>query len=249
MPVSRRWLPFMGAAVDARMFKTFVLRAMFTAWRAMQMDSQVLALKADAAHMQQMIGKQVQSIWMMRKATLIETALREVPKTQRDHITAMRKDEIQLLIRKHRDEAAVPKAFLPPGLARMRHQELVQEAAGRGIETADPTRRYGIKTRGQLLEDIRIYEGEMVRIGATRTSFPDTDEDFFMEGPQASQAWSQVPHAPPNEDCAQSSPLSPQEVQLLFAIRNNPHVMQTLMNQEMNEASAAFLSPASGSGP
>ena len=249
MPVSRRWLPFMGAAVDARMFKTFVLRAMFTAWRAMQMDSQVLALKADAAHMQQMIGKQVQSIWMMRKATLIETALREVPKTQRDQITAMRKDEIQLLIRKHRDEAAVTKAFLPPGLARMRHQELVQEAAGRGIETADSTRRYGIKTRGQLLEDIRIYEGEMVRIGATRTSFPDADEDFYMEGPQASQAWSQVPHAPPNEDCAQSSPLSPQEVQLLFAIRNNPHVMQTLMNQEMNEASAAFLSPSSGSGP
>ena len=103
-----------------------------------------------------------------------------MPRTQRDLVTAMRKDEIQLLIRRYRDAAAVPKAYMPPGLARMRHQELIQEATGRGIETADSARRYGIKTRSQLLEDIRLYEGEMVRLGAT--VFPDADEDFCMRG-------------------------------------------------------------------
>ena len=163
--------------------KQLLLAAMFAAWKATTMEEKCVSAQAENSHMRKMPGKQATSIWSMGKDQLVEVAVKEVPGLTREQARAMRKGEIQLMVKKCRDAVAI-EPMLPKGLTRMKHQELMEEADKRGISTTDPTKRSAVKVREQLIADIKEYEIAKAHTDAMaelNNQAADSGGDFVME--------------------------------------------------------------------
>jgi len=148
----------------------------------------------------------------------------------------LRKGELQLMIKRARDGTKI-EARLPKGLARMKHEELMQQAAQRGINTADESKRYGLKIREQLIADIKQYETARAHEEAVKefTAYmeqdPAEDESQMVAGALAS-----APAALPRASAASSppAPRGDEDVEitdLLKRIQGNPTLRSILIQE------------------
>lgn len=212
--------------------KQLLLAAMFAAWKATTMEEKCVSAQAENSHMQKMLGKQATSIWSMGKDQLVEVAVKEVPGLTREQARAMRKGEIQLMVKKCRDAVAI-EPMLPKGLTRMKHQELMEEADKRGISTTDPTKRSAVKVREQLIADIKEYEIAKAHTDAMaelNNQAADSGGDFVMEDSSATSAAPLVSAAPSQGASAASSLVPAQPVPAQGWLNLSPEAKKELMN-------------------
>jgi len=145
----------------------------------------------------------------------------------------MRKGELQHKIKVHRD-GGTTKPLLPKGLARMTHAELVREASVRGISTEDPTKRYQVKVREQLISDIKSYEEAAVHITPPGDPvFPDTgEEDFAMEEMAANAAsWPQPGRSSgaSSQSSARQAPSPKEAMKFMEMCHNKPKMFEKMV--------------------
>jgi len=240
MPVLKRWTPLVTAVASAKMVKLFILRAMVLAWWGVTKHEKLVSTQTELTHLRKMAGKAVTSIWHMRKEMLVETALREIPDTSRQELEKLRRGELQLMIKKARDGIKI-EARLPRGLTRMKHEELMREAAHRGINTADESKRYGLKIREQLIADIKEYETaraheEAMKEFTTYMEQEPTEEPVEDEFQMVAGAPLSAPTALPKASAASSPPAPRGEedvevTDLLRRIQSNPTLRSILIQE------------------
>lgn len=126
------------------------LREIFQAWRIVALLARALVLQAQLEDAQS--NQRNPSIWTMKKAELIEVARRELS-LRPDEAQAKSAVELRELLRAHREKLLSqqdPRNRLPPGLVKMRKDQLMQECALRDIVTERIT-------RAQMISAIRSY--------------------------------------------------------------------------------------------
>ena len=172
----------MEAFAQARHFHITMMRLIMIVWAHLTARAKKSEIEEIMQHQSEILGKRANSIWLMRKAELVEVALQEVPKATRSQLESLRVDELQYVIQFTRDR--IKKEQGPtmenkiPGLTRLKHGELITKAHEMGIPTEDPERRYGLKTRVQLIDEIK----EMLMSNAPPETIliPDDDMDFDL---------------------------------------------------------------------
>ena len=166
-----------------------LMKSMFVCWASQTKDEKIQDLSERTEALARQLGKKAESIWLMNKQELVQLGLKELGKS-REELEKMRKGELQHKIKTKRDEdQGVKKVNLPKGLSRMTHQELLNEAQQRGVDTGDEKKRYGMKVREQLIADIKAYEEARAELTGT---FPDrtAEDDFLMT--DSADGWQQA---------------------------------------------------------
>ena len=175
--------------------KKALLRAVLVCWQlvtvkaknsALQDEIKTLRAESTRAHSSQNYANEEEtSIWRMKKAQLVETALDE-PQITHQQASKLTVDLLRYLIKEHREQSGTTSApsGLPPGLSRMSHQELCVQADARGISVVDNRRRNNTKARQQLIIDIREYEmarneGRIYQEMNNQTTPEEMDQDGF----------------------------------------------------------------------
>ena len=133
-----------------------LLRLALSNWRLIITQTANAALRTENARLKQINPRE--SIWIMRKAELIEVAIAELGLTrvQADNKTV---DELRELLRVSRNqtrEEQDPLLRLPVGLSKMSAEAMVAECTRRAISVAPVEGQKGIrKTRPQMMIEIR----------------------------------------------------------------------------------------------
>ena len=201
---------------------------MFLAWALETTVQRRREIEEMYDRLQATTSRHANNIWIMNKAELIEKALEEMPDWSRAQLMELRVDEIRFYIKKHRDQQrdSEPKSTLPKGLYRMKHQDLVAEAELKGIPTENPKARYGVKTRMELVMDIKNYESTPGGLENQTTEDMPVDMEYFneeealaMEPPEEDLQGFQPVKQPRGRSTASSRPLAASSASRLPASR------------------------------
>ena len=136
-----------------------LLALVFLAWKAEWATGEYGRLKDENKRLAQSLGRQATSIWHMRKADLVDAAVKEL-KMSRAVAEEHRVGELQLLLKEARAaaEAAVspdnPLESVPAGISRMKLAELQQQAEARSIAP-------GKMGREEIIRAIKAHHGAL----------------------------------------------------------------------------------------
>ena len=192
-----------------------IIRAIFQSWAREASQNLYQQLKDENARLRQSLGKQADNIWAMRKADLVEMAVRERVVTNREVAEKMRVGQLQQLLKDHRDLTKTPNEK-KISLARVKQRELIELAERLGLDPMDPKGRLGLKNREKLIamiEATKHWEGAVNNNMEEETAYPDNDETSWQEvsmperGPVSSA---------PRPAVSNQAPMSPQEQEELI---------------------------------
>ena len=147
-------------------------------WRTVALLTMVAALNSEVKRLREAAGKRSESIWTMSKEDLIELARRELgmPRSLAEKETVVTLRERIRRDREQKKEESDPLMKLPPGLERMRAEELKAECEKRGLDTTPlPGTRGTCKTRPQMI--LMIREEVERRNSNTGTPTPANQEE------------------------------------------------------------------------
>ena len=133
-----------------------LLRLALSNWRLIITQTTNAALRTENARLKQINPRE--SIWIMRKAELIEVAVAELGLTrvQAGNKTVEELRELLRVSRNQTREEQDPLLRLPVGLSKMTAEALVAECTRRAISVRPVEGQRGIrKTRPQMMIDIR----------------------------------------------------------------------------------------------
>ena len=166
--------------------RSLLVRLTFVTWKMIVQATLAEALGTEVRCLKQLLGKGKESIWVMNKEGLIEVAIRELNMTR---VQAGAETVLTLRERIRKARAlniveADPLRKIPPGLDRMKADQLATECTKRLLSTAT------LKTRPQMILAIR----EDV---ANRQQATPEDMEVDQEGRKAE--WHDVgtPERPP----------------------------------------------------
>ena len=166
--------------------RSLLVRLSFASWRMIVQATPAAALRTENERLSQLMGKQKDSIWVMNKEGLIEVAIRELGLTR---VQAGKETVVTLRERIRRARAqntadADPLKKIPPGLDRMKVDQLTAECTKRLLSTAT------LKTRPQMI--LAIREDVANRLQAT-------PEDMEVDKEGRKTEWLDVgtPERPP----------------------------------------------------
>ena len=173
----------------------------FQAWRLAVLLVQLAGVRSEVGRLRAVAGRRSNSIWHMNKGELVEVAHRELGMSYEE---ASRKTVLHLreLIRRARSEAAVeqnPLCRVPPGLDRMKKEDLQAECLNRDI-LADAT-----WTRPRMIVAIREDVEERVRATSQSTAevTPTTEDPGQRQRSSSSRRRSHAETAQDWEDLSQ----------------------------------------------
>ena len=161
--VSRHWGFGAGMRTDAR---RWIVRAVFIAWRGLCLTQENYALEVRAREAEARADGNQTSIWKMNRHRLVDVALLETSLTTED-IARMTVPQIRTAVKNERDlkndakktkEWPCPQpesAKLPPGMKRMKWEELADECRLRSLPVAnDKGKNF---TRAVLMSYIELH--------------------------------------------------------------------------------------------
>ena len=144
--------------------RAMIRRIIFQAWKGITISTLNEALKTEVERLQDMVGRQRESVWLMRKEQLIQLARQELdmPRYIAEKETVVSLRERLRKARAEREahsQPADPQAILPRGLDKMSREDLVQECVKRGINPENAVARNGktAKTRPEMIVAIRDH--------------------------------------------------------------------------------------------
>ena len=136
--------------------RSLILRIVFMAWERIGVKTLNAALEEENERLKNLLGKQSESIWVMRKVDLVNLAVKEIGMTRTD----AEKDTVLTLREKIQRQRQVtretedPLLKVPTGLEKMLHHQLQDECRKRNIPVKQPGTDKD-KTRASMILDTR----------------------------------------------------------------------------------------------
>ena len=159
-------------------------------WKVTVLKERVEQLLQENAILRNKIKKRATSIWEMKKAELVEVAMREL-NMDREEAEAETVAQLRYIIKNCRELAAMGEeelgVRLPRGLGRMKRKELLEECERRGLATEDPRRPDGLKTREAMIFDIR----SQVFATTSTSETPATNPTTGRRTQRSSETWNE----------------------------------------------------------
>ena len=145
-------------------YRRIVKRVIFLSWKDLTGSTLKEAFRSEVERLQDLVGRQKESVWLMRKEQLIQLARQELdmPRHVAEKETVVSLRERLRRARADREVHAQPinsQAVLPRGLEKMPREALIQECVQRGINPENAVARTGKtgKTRPEMVVAIRDH--------------------------------------------------------------------------------------------